>query len=63
VGVFICVHGGTYPLVLESLTVAFLLSPFIRQTGTALLITLPLGAVLCFFDLLGARALAKGEVQ
>lgn len=31
-------------------------------TGTALLITLPLGAVLCFFDLLGARALARGEL-
>ncbi|KAI9508032.1 hypothetical protein F5148DRAFT_33756 [Russula earlei] len=30
--------------------------------GTVLLVALPLGAVLCFFDLLGARALARGEV-
>ncbi|KAI0298995.1 hypothetical protein B0F90DRAFT_1810746 [Multifurca ochricompacta] len=30
--------------------------------GTILLVALPLGAVLCFFDLLGARALACGEV-
>ncbi|KAI0255478.1 hypothetical protein BJV78DRAFT_676058 [Lactifluus subvellereus] len=30
--------------------------------GTILLVALPLGAVLCFFDLLGARALARGEV-
>ncbi|KAH7911017.1 hypothetical protein BJ138DRAFT_1007505 [Hygrophoropsis aurantiaca] len=31
-------------------------------TGTTLLITLPLGAILCFLDLLGARALARGEL-
>ncbi|KAH7888910.1 hypothetical protein F5I97DRAFT_1856487 [Phlebopus sp. FC_14] len=31
-------------------------------TGTTLLITLPLGAVLCFLDLLGARAFARGEL-
>ncbi|THH17283.1 hypothetical protein EW146_g3496 [Bondarzewia mesenterica] len=30
--------------------------------GTTLLVALPLGAVLCFFDLLGARTLARGEV-
>ncbi|KAI9459907.1 hypothetical protein BJY52DRAFT_1203993 [Lactarius psammicola] len=30
--------------------------------GTILLVALPLGAVLCFFDLLGARALARGEI-
>ncbi|KAI0270733.1 hypothetical protein BC834DRAFT_922582 [Gloeopeniophorella convolvens] len=30
--------------------------------GTILLVALPLGAVLCFFDLLGARTLARGEV-
>ncbi|KAI0063275.1 hypothetical protein BV25DRAFT_1824327 [Artomyces pyxidatus] len=30
--------------------------------GTILLVALPLGAVLCFFDLLGARILARGEV-
>ncbi|VDC00077.1 unnamed protein product [Peniophora sp. CBMAI 1063] len=30
--------------------------------GTTLLVALPLGAVVCFFDLLGARALARGEV-
>ena len=33
------------------------------QLGTILLVALPLGAVLCFFDLLGARALARGEVR
>ncbi|KAI6134639.1 hypothetical protein EDD17DRAFT_1550496 [Pisolithus thermaeus] len=31
-------------------------------TGTTLIITLPIGAVLCFLDLLGARAFAKGEL-
>ncbi|KAH7923161.1 hypothetical protein BV22DRAFT_1106256 [Leucogyrophana mollusca] len=31
-------------------------------TGTTLLITLPLGAVLCFLDLLGARVFARGEL-
>ncbi|KAH9484736.1 hypothetical protein JR316_0001636 [Psilocybe cubensis] len=31
-------------------------------TGTTLLVALPLGAVLCFFDLLGARAFARGEL-
>ncbi|KAI0314190.1 hypothetical protein OF83DRAFT_1174969 [Amylostereum chailletii] len=31
--------------------------------GTTLLVALPLGAVLCFFDLLGARTLARGEVR
>lgn len=31
-------------------------------TGTTLIITLPIGAVLCFLDLLGARASAKGEL-
>ncbi|KAF8262602.1 hypothetical protein EI94DRAFT_1773149 [Lactarius quietus] len=30
--------------------------------GTILLVALPLGAVLCFFDLLGARLLARGEI-
>jgi hypothetical protein len=33
------------------------------QLGTILLVALPLGAVLCFFDLLGARVLARGEVR
>jgi hypothetical protein len=32
------------------------------QTGTTLLVALPLGAVLCFFDLLGARAFSRGEL-
>ena len=32
------------------------------QAGTTLLMALPLGAVLCFFNLLGARAFARGEV-
>ncbi|KIM45587.1 hypothetical protein M413DRAFT_442252 [Hebeloma cylindrosporum] len=31
-------------------------------TGTTLLVALPLGAVLCFFDLLGARAFSRGEL-
>ncbi|KAI6040224.1 hypothetical protein EDC04DRAFT_2678023 [Pisolithus marmoratus] len=31
-------------------------------TGTTLIITLPIGAVLCFLDLLGARTFAKGEL-
>ncbi|EJD03206.1 uncharacterized protein FOMMEDRAFT_168237 [Fomitiporia mediterranea MF3/22] len=31
-------------------------------TGTTLLIALPLGAVLCWLDLVGARAFAKGEI-
>ncbi|KDR67788.1 hypothetical protein GALMADRAFT_105450 [Galerina marginata CBS 339.88] len=31
-------------------------------TGTTLLVALPLGALLCFFDLLGARAFSRGEL-
>lgn len=31
-------------------------------TGTMLLVALPLGAVLCFFDLIAARTLARGEL-
>jgi hypothetical protein len=31
-------------------------------TGTALLMALPLGAVLCFLDLLGARTFSRGEL-
>lgn len=31
--------------------------------GTTLLMALPLGAVLCFFNLLGARAFARGELD
>ncbi|GJJ06737.1 hypothetical protein Clacol_000933 [Clathrus columnatus] len=31
-------------------------------TGTTLLITLPLGIILCFLDLIGARAFARGEI-
>ncbi|KAF5335614.1 hypothetical protein D9758_014811 [Tetrapyrgos nigripes] len=31
-------------------------------TGTVLLMALPLGAVLCFFNLIGARAFARGEL-
>ncbi|KAJ8489453.1 hypothetical protein ONZ45_g13577 [Pleurotus djamor] len=31
-------------------------------TGTTLLVALPLGAALCFLDLLGARAFARGEL-
>ena len=36
---------------------------FLLQTGTTLMIALPLGTVLCFFDLLGARAFSRGEVS
>ncbi|KAJ3749674.1 hypothetical protein DFH05DRAFT_1533392 [Lentinula detonsa] len=32
-------------------------------TGTTLLIALPLGAILCFFNLLGARAFSRAEVS
>ncbi|TRM68010.1 hypothetical protein BD626DRAFT_480546 [Schizophyllum amplum] len=31
-------------------------------TGTILLVALPLGAVLCFFGMIGARAFARGEL-
>ncbi|KAJ3980680.1 hypothetical protein F5890DRAFT_1419143 [Lentinula detonsa] len=31
-------------------------------TGTTLLIALPLGAILCFFNLLGARAFSRAEI-
>ncbi|KAF8577932.1 hypothetical protein K439DRAFT_518562 [Ramaria rubella] len=31
-------------------------------SGTTLLITLPLGLIICFLDLLGARVLARGEI-
>jgi hypothetical protein len=43
--------------------VFFVFSYAVLQLGTILLVALPLGAVLCFFDLLGARALARGEVS
>jgi hypothetical protein len=32
------------------------------QAGTTLLMALPLGAFLCFFNLLGARAFSRGEL-
>jgi len=32
-------------------------------TGTTLLIALPLGAVICWFNLVGARAFARGEIS
>lgn len=35
----------------------------VLQTGTTTLMALPLGAVLCFLDLLGARVLARGEAS
>lgn len=37
--------------------------PTPEQTGTTLLMALPLGILLSFFDLLGARAFARGEVR
>jgi len=33
-----------------------------KQTGTTLLIALPIGAVLCWLDLVGARAFSRGEL-
>lgn len=33
------------------------------QTGTTLLVALPLGALLCFFNLLGVRTFSRGEVD
>ncbi|KAG6826081.1 hypothetical protein H0H92_001178 [Tricholoma furcatifolium] len=36
--------------------------PVCVHRGTTLLMTLPLGAMLCFFDLLGAQAFVRGEV-
>ncbi|KAJ4490966.1 hypothetical protein J3R30DRAFT_163628 [Lentinula aciculospora] len=35
---------------------------FVFTTGTTLLIALPLGAILCFFNLLGARAFSRAEL-
>ncbi|KAA1474082.1 hypothetical protein DENSPDRAFT_840620 [Dentipellis sp. KUC8613] len=42
--------------------VAFIFLFVFTVLGTTLLVALPLGAVLCFFDLLGARVLSRGEV-
>ncbi|KAK2464358.1 hypothetical protein APHAL10511_003815 [Amanita phalloides] len=42
--------------------VAWLYLFIFTLTGTTLLMALPLGAVLCFLNLLGARAFARGEL-
>ena len=54
----LCVYSGAYDLLLLSLGCF----AYGSQTGTILLIALPLGAVLCFCDLLGARAFSRGEL-
>ncbi|KAJ7765085.1 hypothetical protein DFH07DRAFT_811362 [Mycena maculata] len=41
---------------------AFLYVLVLTVTGTTLLMALPLGALLCFFNLLGARAFSRGEL-
>ncbi|KAJ7211087.1 hypothetical protein C8J57DRAFT_1400015 [Mycena rebaudengoi] len=41
---------------------AFLFTVVFTVTGTTLLMALPLGALLCFFNLIGVRALARGEL-
>ncbi|KAJ6594684.1 hypothetical protein B0H19DRAFT_1216128 [Mycena capillaripes] len=41
---------------------AFLFTVVFTVTGTTLLVALPLGALLCFFNLLGVRAFARGEL-
>ncbi|KXN87700.1 hypothetical protein AN958_08269 [Leucoagaricus sp. SymC.cos] len=48
------------PLSSIPLSLEYLIS---LQTGTTLLMALPLGAVLCFFNLLGARAFSRGELS
>ncbi|KAJ6507455.1 hypothetical protein C8R47DRAFT_1209345 [Mycena vitilis] len=41
---------------------AFLFAVVFTVTGTTLLVALPLGALLCFFNLLGVRAFSRGEL-
>lgn len=41
---------------------AFLFAVVFTVTGTTLLMALPLGALLCFFNLLGVRAFSRGEL-
>ncbi|KAJ7131609.1 hypothetical protein C8R46DRAFT_1141019 [Mycena filopes] len=41
---------------------AFLFTVVFTVTGTTLLVALPLGALLCFFNLLGVRTFARGEL-
>ncbi|KAJ7034031.1 hypothetical protein C8F04DRAFT_957007 [Mycena alexandri] len=41
---------------------AFLFSVVFTVTGTTLLVALPLGALLCFFNLLGVRTFSRGEL-
>ncbi|KAJ7121962.1 hypothetical protein C8R43DRAFT_1032683 [Mycena crocata] len=41
---------------------AFLFSVVFTVTGTTLLMALPLGALLCFFNLLGVRTFSRGEL-
>ncbi|KAJ7502585.1 hypothetical protein B0H11DRAFT_1907145 [Mycena galericulata] len=41
---------------------AFLYVLVLTVTGTTLLMALPLGALLCFFNLLGARVFSRGEL-
>ncbi|KAF7357981.1 hypothetical protein MVEN_00845100 [Mycena venus] len=41
---------------------AFLFGVVFTVTGTTLLVALPLGALLCFFNLLGVRTFSRGEL-
>ncbi|KAK7001366.1 hypothetical protein R3P38DRAFT_3048747 [Favolaschia claudopus] len=41
---------------------AFLFAVVFTVTGTTLLVALPLGALLCFFNLLGVRTFSRGEL-
>ncbi|KAJ7877983.1 hypothetical protein B0H14DRAFT_2712275, partial [Mycena olivaceomarginata] len=41
---------------------AFLFAVIFTVTGTTLLVALPLGALLCFFNLLGVRTFSRGEL-
>ncbi|KIJ68072.1 hypothetical protein HYDPIDRAFT_83573 [Hydnomerulius pinastri MD-312] len=58
-------HAATFHLMVVNFPYALIAWIYLfvfTLTGTTLLITLPLGAVLCFLDLLGARAFARGEL-
>lgn len=51
-----------FTVVSHLLSFCFHTDLFVSQTGTTTLIALPLGAILCFLDLLGARAFSRGEL-
>ncbi|KAG2756268.1 hypothetical protein P692DRAFT_20826378 [Suillus brevipes Sb2] len=58
-------HAAVFHLLVLNFPYALLAWVFLfvfTLTGTTLLIALPLGALLCFLNLLGARAFARGEL-